>query len=77
MTYMRIAVDNADRYDLFVGLLKALIFGILITGVSCLEGLRTTQGAVGVGRATRQAVVASFLMVLVVGYMVTRMFYKL
>jgi phospholipid/cholesterol/gamma-HCH transport system permease protein len=77
MTYMKIAVDSADRYDLFVGLLKALIFGVLITGISCLEGLRTTQGAVGVGRATRQAVVASFLMVLVVGYMVTRMFYTL
>ena len=42
-----------------------------------LEGLRTTQGAVGVGRATRQAVVACFLAVLVVGYMVTRMFYTL
>jgi phospholipid/cholesterol/gamma-HCH transport system permease protein len=77
MTYMRIAVDNADRYDLFVGLLKALLFGILITGISCLEGLRTMQGAEGVGRATRQAVVACFLAVLVVGYMVTRMFYTL
>lgn len=77
MTYMKIAIDNADTYDLFVGLLKAFIFGILITGVSCLAGLTTTQGAVGVGRATRQAVVTSFLLVLVVGYIVTRLFYTL
>lgn len=77
MHYMRVAVDNADRYDLFVGLLKALIFGILITGVSCLEGFRTTQGAVGVGRATRQSVVSSFLLILIVGYIVTRLFYTL
>jgi phospholipid/cholesterol/gamma-HCH transport system permease protein len=77
MHYMRVAMDNADRYDLFVGLFKALIFGILITGVSCLEGLRTTQGAVGVGRATRQSVVSSFLLILVVGYIVTRLFYTL
>jgi phospholipid/cholesterol/gamma-HCH transport system permease protein len=77
MHYMRVAVDNADRFDLLVGLLKALIFGILITGVSCLEGLRTTQGAVGVGRATRQSVVSSFLLILVVGYIVTRLFYTL
>ena len=75
--YMKIAVDNADRYDLYVGLFKALIFGILITGVSCLEGLRTTEGAVGVGRATRQSVVSSFLLILVVGYIVTRLFYTL
>jgi phospholipid/cholesterol/gamma-HCH transport system permease protein len=77
MHYMRVAVDNAERFDLLVGLLKALIFGILITGVSCLEGLRTTQGAVGVGRATRQSVVSSFLLILVVGYIVTRLFYTL
>jgi len=77
MQYMRVAVDNADRYDLYVGLFKALIFGILITGVSCLEGFRTTQGAVGVGRATRQSVVSAFLLILVVGYIVTRLFYKL
>jgi phospholipid/cholesterol/gamma-HCH transport system permease protein len=77
MHYMRVAMDNADRYDLLVGLFKALIFGILITGVSCLEGLRTTQGAVGVGRATRQSVVSSFLLILIVGYIVTRLFYTL
>lgn len=72
-------LDNATRYaenkDLYVGLFKALIFGIMIATIACYQGLTTTEGAVGVGRATRQTVIVSFLMILTVGYMITRLFY--
>lgn len=71
--------ENSTRFaepkDLYVGLLKALLFGIIITTIACHEGFSTTQGAVGVGLATRKAVIASFLMILVCGYFVTRLFY--
>jgi phospholipid/cholesterol/gamma-HCH transport system permease protein len=72
-------IDNATRYaenkDLYVGLFKAFIFGIIIATVACYQGLATTEGAVGVGRATRQTVIISFLLILIVGYMITRLFY--
>lgn len=72
-------IENATRFaevkDLYVGLLKAFLFGIIITIVSCHAGLSATQGAVGVGMATRKSVVVSFLLILVVGYFVTRLFY--
>jgi phospholipid/cholesterol/gamma-HCH transport system permease protein len=72
-------IDNATRFaeakDLYVGLFKALLFGIIITIVACHEGFATTRGAVGVGIATRKSVIVSFLLILVVGYFVTRMFY--
>ncbi|MBL7076237.1 MAG: ABC transporter permease [Kiritimatiellae bacterium] len=72
-------IDNATRFagvkDLYVGLFKALLFGMIITIVACHEGFATTQGAVGVGYATRKAVLVSFLHVLIVGYFVTRLFY--
>jgi len=72
-------IDNATRFadtkDLHVGLLKALLFGIIITTISCHEGFAASQGAVGVGAATRKSVIASFLVILVVGYYVTRLFY--
>jgi len=72
-------IDNATRYaenkDLYVGLLKAVIFGIIIATVACFQGLSTREGAVGVGRATRQTVIISFLLILVVGYIITRLFY--
>ena len=72
-------LDNATRFaenkDLFVGLFKAFVFGIIIATVACYQGLSATEGAVGVGRATRQTVITSFLMILIVGYMITRLFY--
>lgn len=74
-SYMANATEFASNKDLYVGLLKAFIFGIIITVVSCHQGFMTTEGAVGVGKATRRSVIVSFLVILVVGYMVTRMFY--
>jgi phospholipid/cholesterol/gamma-HCH transport system permease protein len=72
-------IDNATRFaevkDLYVGLSKAFLFGIIITIVSCHAGLSATHGAVGVGQATRKSVIISFLLILVVGYIVTRLFY--
>jgi len=72
-------IDNATRFadvkDLYVGLLKAFLFGVIITTVACHEGFATTQGAVGVGFATRKSVIISFLLILIVGYFVTRVFY--
>jgi len=75
--YFATAMNFADRHDLFVGLLKALVFGIVVTGVSCYEGFTTTQGAVGVGQATRRSVITSILLILILGYIITRLFYEL
>ena len=74
-SYMDNATQFATNKDLYVGLFKAFIFGIIITTVSCHQGFMTTDGAVGVGNATRRSVIISFLIILVVGYMITRMFY--
>lgn len=75
MAYMDNATEFATNKDLYVGLLKSFVFGIIIATVSCHQGFMTTEGAVGVGKATRRAVIISFLVVLVVGYMITRLFY--
>ncbi|MDD4623706.1 MAG: ABC transporter permease, partial [Kiritimatiellae bacterium] len=75
--YITMAIDIARLRDLYVGLLKALVFGIVITGVSCYEGFTTKMGAVGVGKATRRSVITSFLLILILGYIITRLFYDL
>ncbi len=74
--YFDNAVRWAENKDLYVGLFKAWVFGILITTICCHQGFATTEGAVGVGRATRRSVVISFLSILVVGYIITRLFYE-
>jgi phospholipid/cholesterol/gamma-HCH transport system permease protein len=61
--------------DVWTGLLKAFVFGIVIGVVGCAQGLVAKGGALGVGRAVRQSVVASIVLVLVLGYYMTRAFY--
>ncbi len=74
--YTASAMSMAQPKDLFVGLLKAAVFGLVIGTVSVCEGLGTSLGATGVGRATQRSVVVSFLLILMLGYMVTRIFYQ-
>ncbi len=74
--YMVNALDFAIVKDLHVGSLKALLFGIIIVTMACYEGFSTTQGAVGVGLATRRSVIGAFLLILIVGYFVSRIFYN-
>jgi phospholipid/cholesterol/gamma-HCH transport system permease protein len=62
--------------DLYVGLLKGFTFGVIISTVACSHGLRTTNGAIGVGRATRESVVISFLLVIFFGYVLTAILYR-
>lgn len=73
-------VDNAQLFaenkDLYVGLLKAFVFGVVIATTACHQGFVASEGAVGVGQATRRTVIISFLVILVLGYMLTRIFYR-
>jgi len=54
------------------GLLKAMIFGVIISIVCCYVGLKTTGGPREIGRSVTRAVVLSFVLVLVSDYYVTR-----
>lgn len=73
--YFDNAMLYADNKDLYVGLFKAFLFGGIIAMVACHQGFSAKEGAVGVGQATRRTVIISFLSILVLGYMVTRIFY--
>jgi phospholipid/cholesterol/gamma-HCH transport system permease protein len=57
--------------DVAMGLIKGMVFGILIVFVSCHQGLNAREGAVGVGRATTEAVVVGSLFLLVVNFFLT------
>lgn len=72
--YMHV-LDSLHFKATYVGLLKAFIFGITISGVSCAQGLKAKNGAIGVGKATRSSVVVSFLLVLTLGYFITSLFF--
>jgi phospholipid/cholesterol/gamma-HCH transport system permease protein len=66
--YLNSVQDLLQPRDVTLGLVKTLVFGAIIALVGCHEGLRTSGGAAGVGRATTSAVVASIVLVYVADY---------
>jgi len=85
VAYFQLGITNETYYhyvfnsiwvkDVYVGMLKSLVFGLLISAISCANGLKTEGGALGVGQASRISVVSSYLMVLIMGYFITALFY--
>jgi len=57
------------------GSIKPFVFAYLIACVSCYMGLSTKGGAVGLRRATTRAVVASFVMIIVADFILTRVLF--
>jgi len=60
--------------DVLQGLLKPLVFGVMLSLMGCFYGLRTTGGTQGVGRATTQAMVTSAVLILILDVMITKIF---
>jgi len=54
--------------DVKMALTKGFVFAILVALIACREGLNAEEGAVGVGRATTEAVVVSSLAILIVNF---------
>lgn len=75
VVYIRRTWDFLEFEDIFGGLLKAMIFGIIIAVISCYKGVNTQGGAEGVGRATTGAVVVSSVMILISDYFLTAMLF--
>ncbi|MDR0553998.1 MAG: ABC transporter permease [Treponema sp.] len=57
--------------DVYIGLIKAAIMGFIVSTVCCFYGLRTSQGAKGVGDSATKAVVVSSVSILVTDYFLT------
>jgi phospholipid/cholesterol/gamma-HCH transport system permease protein len=62
--------------DITTGLVKSLVFGIVITAVGCYEGFSTGAGAEEVGKSTTSAVVISILLVVLIDLAFTYLFYS-
>ena len=58
-------------FDVVMGLVKATFFGIAIALISCHRGLNSQGGAEGVGRASTESFVTSFVVILVLDFFLT------
>ncbi|MFW5799450.1 MAG: MlaE family ABC transporter permease [Spirochaetota bacterium] len=64
-TFMETFIYITRAYDIILGLLKAMIFGAIISTTSSYVGFNTEGGAEGVGKSTTQAVVLSSMGILI------------
>ncbi len=62
--YMAQTINTLTLFDVFWGVFKSGIFGLLITWVGCLRGFQVSGGAASVGQATTSAVVSSIFLII-------------
>jgi phospholipid/cholesterol/gamma-HCH transport system permease protein len=74
-TYFIATRDALFMRDIITGLVKSIVFGLVITGVGCQEGFSTGAGSEEVGRSTTSAVVTSIFLVVFVDLVFTAIFY--
>jgi phospholipid/cholesterol/gamma-HCH transport system permease protein len=63
--------------DIVTGLIKSLVFAVIITKIGCFEGFNVQGGAEGVGRATTSSVVKSIFAIIAADMIFTAVFYYL
>jgi len=69
--YIAKTVEYLDVADVLNGLVKALVFGLILSLIGCYKGYYTRGGAEGVGMATTQAVVFASLTIIISDYFLT------
>jgi phospholipid/cholesterol/gamma-HCH transport system permease protein len=73
--YLKQTFDYLEFMDVFSGLVKASVFGFIITLMGCYHGYKSEGGAQGVGRATTNAVVSASILILIFNYAITEIFF--
>ena len=74
-TYLTATRDALFIHDIVTGLIKSVVFGLVITLVGCQEGFSTGTGSEQVGRSTTAAVVTSIFLIVFVDLVFTAIFY--
>jgi phospholipid/cholesterol/gamma-HCH transport system permease protein len=74
-TYFQATLNALVARDIVTGLIKSVMFGLVITAVGCQEGFLTGVGSEQVGRSTTTAVVKSIFLVILVDFIFTALFY--
>jgi phospholipid/cholesterol/gamma-HCH transport system permease protein len=74
--YLHQSWDILQTMDVVSGLVKAGVFGLIVTAMGCYHGFNSGRGAQGVGAATTNAVVSSSILILIFNYILTQVFFS-
>jgi phospholipid/cholesterol/gamma-HCH transport system permease protein len=70
-TFLTSARQAVTIQDVFKGLFKSFVFGVIIALIGSYQGLTTRGGAAGVGRATTGAVVISIILIFIANFVLS------
>lgn len=70
-SYLTVTRRYLETDDVVSSLVKAAVFGFIVALMGCYHGLRSRGGAQGVGRATTDAVVSAFVLILLSNFVIT------
>lgn len=73
--YIKNMLDYTRPADLLSGLVKTVVFAIIVAIISCWEGFHAEGGAEGVGKATTEAVVSSAITILIADFFLSIVLY--
>lgn len=73
--YLRNTANFLEQADVMLGVIKAAVFGFIIATIGAYQGYGSSGGALGVGRAATNAVVAATVLILASNYLITA-FYR-
>ena len=73
--YIQKTYNFLEYIDVLSGLVKAAVFGFVVTLLGCYMGYHSSGGAQGVGAATTNAVVASAILILILNYLISQLFF--
>lgn len=74
--YIQNTMNILEFSDVFSGLVKASVFGFIVTLMGCYHGYHSKGGAQGVGMATTNAVVSASILILCSDYILTELFFS-
>jgi phospholipid/cholesterol/gamma-HCH transport system permease protein len=74
-TYLKSTWDNVDATGFSSGLVKAAVFGFLVSLMGTYHGFHSRGGAQGVGQATTNAVVSASILLLLFNFIITALFF--
>ncbi len=74
--YLEQTWNTLESIDVISGLVKASVFGFIVTLMGCYHGFSSKGGAQGVGSATTKAVVTSSILILIFNFIITQVFFS-
>ena len=76
VSYLKQTAETVQQIDVISGLVKAAVFGFIVALMGCYNGYHSGRGAQGVGAATTNAVVSASILILIMNYLLTQVFFS-